>query len=575
MDPEQIACSKRIDSLRSQAMDYLRAHQPDSVIQCADQISLLSADEKAMHGEKGRWLHFKALSYAGELYLATDGYGHAKELLDQAMAIWKRLEEEHAPVEDFYSACVMYNALGLYEIKERMNYETATELFIAGLELARQYSAPTDYAVMYYNLIMSCFVREDPSGLKYALELYEDGKTLDSEKMIFMGEYSAAMMYYVAGDYARAEQFVVKAIESSYAQIDMIGISCLYANILTALGDYGRAGDYFRSAWEHKENQQATRSSYLCLSYGEYLLKTGKPDTAREIFREGLRLASDKQDRVFTYRLYDGLARADATLGDYEDAYRHQRIFKQESDSIFNIQRERAVNELTIKYESARHEAIIQKKNNQLQVLVLSSSAVLVILVIVFYMYRKKDRMYGAMARQYKESIFKEQKLEKLISRLREEKRDLEERMQPYLPEPAEEPEAGTGNACGGSDQERLDELFARLEDLMTFGRLYREANLTRSRVAELLGTNRTYLSQAINEKTGKNFNQFVNGYRIAEALQILSDPNNDSSMKAIAIETGFGTPNTFFKIFRAETGMTPSKYREKIIECCNDNLPI
>lgn len=109
----------------------------------------------------------------------------------------------------------------------------------------------------------------------------------------------------------------------------------------------------------------------------------------------------------------------------------------------------------------------------------------------------------------------------------------------------------------------------------MTFGRLYREANLTRSRVAELLGTNRTYLSQAINEKTGKNFNQFVNGYRIAEALQILSDPNNDSSMKAIAIETGFGTPNTFFKIFRAETGMTPSKYREKIIECCNDNLPI
>lgn len=111
MDPEQIAYSKRIDSLRSQAMDYLRAHQPDSVIQCADQISLLSADEKAMHGEKGRWLHFKALSYAGELYLATDGYGHAKELLDQAMAIWKRLEEEHAPVEDFYSACVMYNAL--------------------------------------------------------------------------------------------------------------------------------------------------------------------------------------------------------------------------------------------------------------------------------------------------------------------------------------------------------------------------------------------------------------------------------------------------------------------------------
>lgn len=590
MNPDQIACSQRIDSLRSQAMDYLRACQPDSVIVCASRISRLSDEEKSMHDEGSRWLYFKSLSYAGELYLAAYDYDRAKVLLDQAMAVWKELEAEHASVEDFYSACVMYNALGLYEIKERTNYETATKLFIEGLELARKYSAPTDYAVMYYNLIMSCFVREDPTGLKYALELYEDGKSLDSEKMIFMGAYSAAMMYYVARDYARAEQYIARAIDSSYASIDPVGIRCLYANILTSRGEYGRAGEYFRTIWEQTKNPQTARSSYLCLSYGEYLLKVKKPEAARRIFHEGLRLASDMRDRVFTYRLYDGLSRADAALGHFEDAYRNQRLFKQVSDSIFNIQRERAINELTIKYESARHEAIIQKQNSQLQVMILSSLAVFIILVIVFYMYRKKDRMYGAMARQYKESVFKEQKLENAIVRLREEKRQLEERVQSQESgagtdgQPAGEDggnsdsaktdDAAAGNS-GSTDQERLDELFARLEELMTFGRLYREANLTRSKVAELLGTNRTYLSQAINEKTGKNFNQFVNGYRIAEALQILSDPKNDSSMKAIALETGFGTPNTFFKIFRTETGMTPSKYREKIIECCNDNLPI
>lgn len=584
LDPAQIACSKRIDTLRHQAMDFLRVQQLDSVVVRAYRIEQLSDNEASMRGENGRWLHFKALSYAGELYLATNGYDRAKVLLDQAMQIWNELKREAAPVEDFYPACVMYNALGLYEIKERMNYETATELFIAGLELARKYSSPTDYAVMYYNLIMSCFVREDPSGLKYALELYEDGKALDSQKMIFMGEYSAAMMYYVAGDYERAREFVVKAIDSPYSRIDRVGIRCLYANILTSLGDYRRAGEYFRSVWVHEDGQPDSRSSYLGLSYGEYLLKVGKPDSARLIFFEGLRLASDKQDRVFAYRLYDGLARADAALGRFEDAYRHQRIFKEKSDSIFTIKRERAINELTIKYESAKHAAIIQKQNNQLQVLILSSLAVLIILVIVVYMYRKKDRMYGAMARQYKESTFKEQKLEKMILRLREEKRSLEEQVQTCMPEidatesrPAasDASAASAAPAAGGSDQEKIDELFARLEELMTSEHLYHEANLTRTRVAELLGTNRTYFSQAINEKTGKNFNQFVNGYRIAEALQILSDPNNDTSMKAIAIEAGFGTPNTFFKIFRTETGMTPSKYREKIIECCNDNLPI
>lgn len=574
LNPEQIACSERIDSLRSQAMDYLRARQPDSVILCAERIAHLSDNEKMMHGENGRWLHFKSLSYAGELYLATTDYDHAKILLDQALEIWKQLEAEHVPVEDFYSACVMYNALGLYEIKKHMNYESATELFIAGLELARKYSSPTDYAVMYYNLILSYFIRENPAGLKYALELYEDGKTFDSEDMIVMGAYSAAMMYYVARNYDQAEQYITRALDSS-SSIDPVGIHCLYANILASRGEYREAGENFRSIWERTSKLTDLRTSYLYLSYGEYLLKIGKPDAARTIFQEGLRVASEKRDRVFTFRLHDGLSRANATLGYFEEAYRHQRIFKQESDSIFNIQRERAINELTLKYESARHEAIIQKKNSQLQVMILSSSAVFVILVIVFYMYRKKDRMYGVMARQYKESVFKEQKLERAIIRLREEKRDLEERAQPYLPAQPDTGETAAEAPVAGSDPEKIDELFARLEDLMTFGRLYRESNLTRSRVAELLGTNRTYLSQAINEKTGKNFNQYVNGYRIAEALQILSDPKNDTSMKAIALETGFGTPNTFFKIFRAETGMTPSKYREKIIECCNDNLPI
>ena len=207
--------------------------------------------------------------------------------------------------------------------------------------------------------------------------------------------------------------------------------------------------------------------------------------------------------------------------------------------------------------------------------LVLSSLAGFIILLILFYMYRKKDRMYGVMARQYKESVFKEQKLERFIVRLKEEKRDLENRLQPYLSDLESEEKRNGSPVSGGTDQEKIDDLFVRLEELMTTARIYHEANLTRNRVAELLNTNRTYLSQTINEKTGKNFNQFVNGYRIAEALQILSDPNNDTSMKAIAIDTGFGTPNTFFKIFRAETGMTPSKYREKIIECCNDNLPI
>lgn len=50
---------------------------------------------------------------------------------------------------------------------------------------------------------------------------------------------------------------------------------------------------------------------------------------------------------------------------------------------------------------------------------------------------------------------------------------------------------------------------------------------LTKEKVAEMLGTNRTYLSQIINEQTKQTFTQFVNGFRTKEAVRSLSDPDN------------------------------------------------
>ena len=65
-------------------------------------------------------------------------------------------------------------------------------------------------------------------------------------------------------------------------------------------------------------------------------------------------------------------------------------------------------------------------------------------------------------------------------------------------------------------------------------------ADLTRESMAESLNTNRTYLSQIINEQTNLSFNQYVNNYRIEEAIRILSDNNNDMPLKAVCSHIGF-----------------------------------
>lgn len=89
-----------------------------------------------------------------------------------------------------------------------------------------------------------------------------------------------------------------------------------------------------------------------------------------------------------------------------------------------------------------------------------------------------------------------------------------------------------------------------------------------------MIGTNRTYLSRVINEKTGMSFVNYLNSYRIEKALEILSDTDDDTPLKAIGPAVGFSSMSTFYKLFQEKVGMTPTKYRQKIIEISkNDNL--
>ncbi len=72
------------------------------------------------------------------------------------------------------------------------------------------------------------------------------------------------------------------------------------------------------------------------------------------------------------------------------------------------------------------------------------------------------------------------------------------------------------------------------------------------------------YISQVINSRLNQNFFQFINHYRIEEVKSILIDPaRSDSSILAIAFDSGFNTKSTFNATFKQFTGMTPSQYRK------------
>lgn len=103
--------------------------------------------------------------------------------------------------------------------------------------------------------------------------------------------------------------------------------------------------------------------------------------------------------------------------------------------------------------------------------------------------------------------------------------------------------------------------------------RLFAESQLTRERMAERLNTNRTYLTQVIKKKTGMSYLQFVNSYRINEAIRVLSDKDNsDYPLKQLWSDLGFSSPSTFYKLFQQAVGITPSVYRKQFLEVNEEN---
>lgn len=115
------------------------------------------------------------------------------------------------------------------------------------------------------------------------------------------------------------------------------------------------------------------------------------------------------------------------------------------------------------------------------------------------------------------------------------------------------------------SDRAYNEDLL-KLKNYMVEKKPFLNSSLTIQEVSDEIGIPVRELSLLINHQLGQHFYDFVNTYRIENAMNILKDETKSKvTILEILYEVGFNSKSSFNTAFKKHTGTTPTLYRKSL----------
>ena len=106
-------------------------------------------------------------------------------------------------------------------------------------------------------------------------------------------------------------------------------------------------------------------------------------------------------------------------------------------------------------------------------------------------------------------------------------------------------------------------DLVAEIEQIMLSEKPYLDQELSIQQLADRMGWPVKRLSAVINTNYQRNFNDFINQYRIEHACHLLKTRPKTEKMLSIQLDSGFASKSVFNHYFKKIKGCNPSEYRK------------
>lgn len=238
---------------------------------------------------------------------------------------------------------------------------------------------------------------------------------------------------------------------------------------------------------------------------------------------------------VMSYRscnLYPVMARYYARIGDSKRSVEYMdstTVANQRQEKKFSALLILRANQEIFATEQKRKDAQVATFRQATVVSVISTGIFFVFLVVVLIFYRKKHKAYRKLAAQSREWA-------------------------------KQEPVIAPSLEADATDIALMEAFNKLIEE----EKVYLDPYLDMEVLSQRMGVHRNLLSKAINTVYNKPFNTYLNECRVRHAILLLSDPANDhQSLESISLDAGFATRSTFYRAFKAQTGINPTTYRK------------
>lgn len=500
-----------------------------------------------------------------------------KESLDAFLEISEQYDKELERQSDskkrgdlMVSNIIAMNRCGQFDAVEK-NAEQTIQYLKSNHHTEAQY-------VVYKQLILAqCEQGKFDKALDELKKVFDDAKTNNDLEGQFYAQYLTGVVYMHQERLADAEAQYRVSLETGKKMkkkpFDIINASMELCNMLQATGqmdEFFVANENAEKLLKEMEKESDGKRNFTTDWGNLYIVNAFAYQTLKDYDQvlyycdkiEGLGLANPSMMynlKVMRAQTYDAQKQYDKALQYINEAIEsspvmvHSRYAKVEilshienaprtwmeiektvqySDSIRNATFNKQLDELRTRYDVDKLTAE-KEIDRQRRIIATVTVGLLLILLLIYILYsRRLKRKNETLYRQVQELTRKEKAVEQcLISRPEE---SLTQEMQ----------------------------LFQRLSKYINAEKTFTDPDLTRKKLADLIGSNETYLADSIREGAGETFSAYISNLRLQYAVELL-DKNPDITLDAVAVDSGHGSYSPFYRSFTKKYGITPSEYRK------------